>query len=74
MVVKIAFEKSNLIDWGNGKYAICTLQLKTYIRGPWAARDEMTYIDFFIRKENTFLRNAYPKELLGNTSNPGSLE
>ena len=54
MVVKIAFEKSNLIDWENGKYAICTLHLRTDIRGPWEARDEMTYIDFFIKRKTHF--------------------
>ena len=58
--------QNNPINWSTDKCSICNFPLKIDPIGPDVPNNKMSYGDFFIRYEYTFLKNIYSKdELLG---------
>ena len=58
------YEKNNPINWSTDKCSICNFPLKIYHIGPEVCNNKMSYGDFFINYEYTFLKNIYSKDEL----------
>ena len=57
---KIRYQTLHPIDWKERYMCyMCRFLLKTEISGIDASETEMSYLEFFIRKEHMFLRNIY---------------
>ena len=57
-LTKQKYEKTNETDWTKTECCICDFKLNLdLVHGPYS--DEMTYLDFVIRKEHLFLRNLF---------------
>ena len=61
---KIDYERSHSVDLVNDKCCICKFPLQINAKGIQATAKEMSYVDFYIRKEYKFLRNVLPEEEL----------
>ena len=64
LCVKNMYEKNNPINWSTDKCSICNFPLKIDPIGPDVPNNKMSYGDFFIRYEYTFLKNIYSKDEL----------
>ena len=51
---KYKYEKNNLADWENGKYVTLIFLSGTNIKGSLVETDEITYLDFLVRKRNKY--------------------
>ena len=58
------YEVENPINWETDKCWICNFPLHINPRTPNAVKEKMSYGDFIIQKEHTFLRNIFSKEEL----------
>ena len=57
--VKRKYEIENPIDWIEGRCCICKFPLKINLTNFNATTEQMSYADFVIFKEHTFLRNIF---------------
>ena len=64
LCIKNMYEKNNPINWSTDKCSICNFPLKIDPIGPDVPNNKMSYGDFFIRYEYTFLKNIYSKDEL----------
>ena len=62
-LIKQKYQKNNLIDWTETKCCICDFKLNLDL-AYGSHSDEMTYLDFVIRKEHLFLINLSDKDLI----------
>ena len=62
--VKNIYEKNDLINWSTDKCSICNFPLKIDPIGQDIPNNKMSYGDFFIRYEYTFLKNIYSNDEL----------
>ena len=65
--IKKMYEKNNPINWSTDKCSICNFPLKIDPIAPDVPNNKMSYGDFCIRYEYTFLKNIYPKDELLST-------
>ena len=61
-LMKMIYEQKNSIDWKKDKCVICKMPLKIEPTSFKTLDDEVTYGDFVIRFEYTFIRNIYTIE------------
>ena len=61
-LMKMIYEQKNSIDWKKDKCVICKMPLKIEPTSFKTPDDEVTYGDFVIRFEYTFIRNIYTIE------------
>ena len=62
MFQRTKYEKTHPIDWEKDSCCIFNFPLQINIKGLEATETQMSYTDFYIRKEHKFLRNIFPKE------------
>ena len=58
---KYKYEKNNLADWENGKYVTLIFLSGTNIKGSLVETDEITYLDFLLRKRNKYFWKVLEK-------------
>ena len=63
-ITKIRFEAENKIDWQKDKCVICKFPMRLEPTNSQTSNSAMTYGDFVIRFEHTFLRNIFSEEQL----------
>ena len=63
-ITKIRFEAENKTDWQRDKCVICKFLMKLEPTNSQTSNSTMTYGDFVIRFERTFLRNIFSEEQL----------
>ena len=68
------YERNFPIDWQNDKCVICKFPLKVEPTNYQTPDDEMTFGDFIICYEHTFLRNIYTKEQINYSSDIKDLQ
>ena len=71
---KFRYERNFPIDWQNDKCVICKFPLKVEPTNYQTPDDEMTFGDFIICYEHTFLRNIYTKEQINYSSDIKDLQ
>ena len=68
------YNKKNSINWKKDKCVICKMPLKIEPTSFETPDDEMTYGDFVIRFEHTFIRNIYTIEQIKQSDDLKCLE
>ena len=63
-ITKLSFESDNKIDWQKDKCVICKFPMRLEPTNSQTSNSAMTYEDFVIRFEYTFLRNIFSEEQL----------
>ena len=58
-ITKLRFESENKIDWQKDKYVICKFPMRLEPTNSQTSNSAMTYGDFVIRFEHTFLRYIF---------------
>ena len=61
-IKKIRFEAANKINWQKDKCVICKFPMRFEPANLQTPSSSMTYGDFVIRFEHTFLRNIFSEE------------
>ena len=64
---KIKYEKENPVHWKNGKCCICNFPLEINPKSISVLAEEMSYLDFHIRKEHKFLRKFLSDDQLNKS-------
>ena len=64
LIAKLRFESENKIDWQKDKCVICKFPMRLEPTNSQKSNSAMTYGDFVIRFEHTFLRNIFSEEQL----------
>ena len=72
--MKMIYNKKNSINWKKDKCVICKMPLKIEPTSFETPDDEMTYGDFVIRFEHTFIRNIYTIEQIKQSDDLKCLE
>ena len=65
---KIAYKANSPISWDKNKCFICNFPIQINAKGPHVPNPKMSYTDFYIRFEHTFLRNIYSREELASST------
>ena len=63
-ITKIRFESANKINWQKDKCVICKFPMRLEQTNSQTPNSAMTYGDFVIRFEHTFLRNIFSEQEL----------
>ena len=63
-ITKIRFESANKINWQKDKCIICKFPMRLEPTNSQTPNSAMTYGDFVIRFEHTFLRNIFSEQEL----------
>ena len=73
-ITKLRFEAAKKINWQKDKCVICKFPVKLEPTNWQTPSSAMTYGDFVIRFEHTFLRNIFSKEQLCSAEQIKTLE
>ena len=73
-IAKLRFESENKIDWQKDKWFLCKFPMKLEPTNSLTPDSAMTYGDFVIRFEHTFLRNIYSEEQLRSAEHTKNLQ
>ena len=72
-LVRIQYERLNPVT-SETKCQICIFPIDVFPKGVQYKESNMSYLDFLIRKEHTFIRNIFDKEVLQKSRYLKSLE
>ena len=73
-ITKLRFESENKINWQTDKCVLCKFPIKLQPTNSQTPSSAMTYGDFIIRFEHTFLRNIYSEEQLLSAGHTKTLQ
>ena len=73
-ITKLRFESENKINWQTDKCVLCKIPIKLQPTNSQTPSSAMTYGDFIIRFEDTFLRNIYSEEQLLSAEHTKTLQ
>ena len=73
-IQKLKFISQNPINWKRDKYVICKFPMKLEPKNYMTPDNKMTFGDFIIRSEHTFLGNIYTTKQVEKSDHIKSLE